>query len=626
MLPAGLLRGRPDLADLARLLGYVRPYLWQLGLATLFSVLYSSSIVGRAALLQPLMDQVVLPAAAERSLESLSGPEQSAAEIAQNRAQLNQNLRSNLRQLLLAAAGLLLLLPLARLGRDYATDWLVTRLHVDLQQRVGEKLLRLPLARHQHRGSGDFLARFSSDTQLATRAQLVVFSDGLHNSAMVISAVAVAVYACWQLALVTLLAGPPILLVMRAFGHRIRRSSAARQSQISEVVQRVLQMLAGIKVIQAFGAEERERETFAREVERYFRKALRVVRNRVYSRSLVEFASQLSFMAMLLVGIFATLSELWGLTPGRLMAFVTITAALYRPAKSGADVYNTLQDALPAVHRLFEILDAAEREPDPPGAAEPVRLERGIRFEKVCFSYDRERVLDELDLEIRAGEVVALVGRTGAGKTTIIDLLLRFYEPAAGRIALDEVDLRQIRRASLHRLFAVVTQEPFLFHDTILENIRYGNRAATMKEVEEAARGANAHEFIARLPLGYDTHVGQAGSLLSGGERQRITIARAMLLDPQVLIFDEATSSLDAKAEQSVQEATANLMRGRTVLIIAHRLVTVRSADRICVLEGGRITQSGSHAELMARPGLYRELVALQLAREAPGAAGAEPG
>jgi subfamily B ATP-binding cassette protein MsbA len=618
MISAWLHR-RPDTADLARLLSFVRPYLVPLLIATGFSVLYSSSIVGRAALLQPLMDQVVLPSAAERSLEAFSGGNESPEEIAQNRVQLQQNVRANLRQLLSAAAALLLLLPLARLGRDYATDWLVARLHVDLQQRVGEKLLRLPLERHLHRGSGDFLARFSHDTQLATRAQLVVFSDGLHNSAMVISAVAVASYACWQLALVTLLAGPPIVLVLRAFGGRIRKSSRARQTQISEVTQRVLQILAGIKVIHAFGAEQRERVAFAREVQRYFRKALRVVRNRVYSRSLVEFASQLSFMAMLLVGIYATLSQLWGLTPGRLMAFVTITAALYRPAKSGADVYNTLQDALPGVRRLFEILDADEREPDSEGAAEPVRLERGIAFEKVSFSYGRERVLHELDLEIRAGEVVALVGRTGAGKTTLIDLLLRFYEPGAGRITLDGVDLRQIRRASLHRLFAVVTQDPFLFHDTILENIRYGNPAATQKEVEEAARAANAHDFIARLPLGYETHVGQAGSLLSGGERQRITIARAMLLDPQLLIFDEATSSLDAKAEQSVQEATANLMRGRTVLIVAHRLVTVRKADRICVLEGGRITESGSHTELLARPGLYRDLVALQLTREEPG-------
>jgi ABC-type multidrug transport system fused ATPase/permease subunit len=220
-------------------------------------------------------------------------------------------------------------------------------------------------------------------------------------------------------------------------------------------------------------------------------------------------------------------------------------------------------------------------------------------------------VLEDVDLEIRAGEVVALVGRTGSGKTTMADLLLRFHEPTQGAILLDGVDLRRIKRRSLHELIAIVTQEPFLFEGSILDNIRYGRRDLTLKEVVDAARAANAHEFIEALPEGYETNVGEFGSQLSGGQRQRVTIARAILRDPQILIFDEATSSLDAKAERAVQEAIHNLMKGRTVLLIAHRLSTVKSADRIAILQDGRIAMVGTHDELMARGGLYRELVEL---------------
>jgi len=287
---------------------------------------------------------------------------------------------------------------------------------------------------------------------------------------------------------------------------------------------------------------------------------------------------------------------------------------LYRPVRAFADVYNVVQDALPASRRIFEVLDAEEVPPDDPDAVELSRLSQGIHFRGVTFSYGRERVLENIDLEIRAGEVVALVGRTGSGKTTMADLLLRFHEPTEGAILLDGVDVRKIQRRSLHELIAIVTQEPFLFEGSILDNIRYGRRDLTLKEVVDAARAANAHEFIEALPEGYETNVGEFGSQLSGGQRQRVTIARAILRDPQILIFDEATSSLDAKAERAVQAAIQNLMQGRTVLLIAHRLSTVKSADRIAILQDGRIAMVGTHDELMARGGLYRELVEITAA------------
>ncbi|MEE8557023.1 MAG: ATP-binding cassette domain-containing protein, partial [Myxococcota bacterium] len=275
--------------------------------------------------------------------------------------------------------------------------------------------------------------------------------------------------------------------------------------------------------------------------------------------------------------------------------------------------YNGLQDALPAAERLFEILDAPTEPEDPPDAVTLESVRTGIRFRDVWFSYGREPVLEGVNLEIPVGMVLAVVGRTGAGKTTLADLLLRFYDPDKGRVEVDGIDLLRLRRDSLRKLVTVVTQEAILFDTTILENIRYGRRNATPKEVIEAAQAAYAHEFIEALPEGYDTTVGELGARLSGGQRQRITIARAILCDPAILIFDEATSALDARAEKAVQEAVVNLMKGRTVLVIAHRLSSVRAADRIAVLEGGRVVDQGTHDELLGRSGIYRDLVELQL-------------
>ncbi|MCP4006971.1 MAG: ABC transporter ATP-binding protein [bacterium] len=610
---------------LLRLLAYARPYSWVVVVAVVFSLLYASGLTGRVYLIKPLIDDIVIPDLNAKSIggllsgeNPLTGPVAPEALEAQ-RAVMRERVDQNLYNIVLAALGIVFLMPLVRLVRDYAVEWVMIRMWADMNMDLGSKFLRLPLAHHVRGKRGDFLARIGSDTMVANRAQGLVFGEAIQHLFQILGALTWAFILCAPLALILLLVGPPVALVLRVFGSRIRRSSQRRQEQISEVLQRLVQILSGIKVIKAFGAEALEFDAYAGEIKRYFRRALKVVRNRVLSRSLVELSSQAQFVSVILVGIYALLSGWWGITLGTFAAFMGVSAMLYAPTKSLTKLYNSVQDALPASTRVFEILDSDE---EVGNVADPVSIERisqGIRFSGVSFNYDREEVLKHIDLEISAGESLALVGPTGSGKTTLADLLLRFHDPTSGTVEIDGIDLRRLERESLRRLTAVVTQEPFLFDTSLLENIRYGRPEASFEEVVEAARAANANEFIEKLPDGLETQVGELGAQLSGGQRQRITVARAILRDPQLLIFDEATSALDAKSEQIVQDAIGNLMEGRTVLVIAHRLSTVQAADRIAVLEDGRITMTGTHDELMSRGGLYRELVDLQLAKPADG-------
>ncbi len=608
-------RGR-QARQLLRLLRYARPYWGPILVTLVFSFAYAGGLTGRAYLMAPLLDGIVLPTATVSSLsdalEHSGRKEAPAEEIEAQRRALEENVTRSWRTLLLFAVVLVVCMPIVHWIRDYSGEWVMTRLLVDVQADLAGKLLRLPLSRHQSDRRGDFISRALSDSGAANRAQSLVFGEAIQDLSIMVTATAAMLFVNWRLAVLAAAVGPPILAVLSLFGRRIRRTSRSRQEQISEVVQRIVQMLAGIKVIKAFRAETLERDALVRELHRFFRRSVRAMRTRVMSRSAVELVTQAGFVLMLLVGVGAIVRGAWELTPGQLAAFVAISAMLYRPMKNLTRLYNSVQDALPSAERLFEVLDAKEDPADPPDAVRVERMRQGLRFRDVYFHYGREEVLRGVDLEIRVGEVVALVGRTGAGKTTIADLLLRFHDPDAGAIELDGIDLRRIRRDRLHELAAVVTQEPFLFDTTILENIRYGRPDASFEEVVAAARAAHADEFVAQLPDGYSTEVGESGARLSGGQRQRLTIARAILRDPQLLIFDEATSSLDAVAEKYVQEAIGALMKGRTVLLIAHRLATVKAADKIAVIEGGRVTAVGTHDELYARDGLYRELAELQ--------------
>jgi ABC transporter fused permease/ATP-binding protein len=498
--------------------------------------------------------------------------------------------------------------------RHYSLSWLGERVVTDLRGLVFDRLLTLPIAWFHERRTGELVGRLAADVTVIEGVVGTELSLAMRNGVQIIGALVMLFVIDVQLTAAMLAIVPPIVLATIWFGRRIRDMQRGVRDELANVSGHVQEAIGAIGTVQGFVREPHEARRYRSGIEGAFQKTLHMVRWRASFFATAMSAGYIGVAAVVWLGGRALIHH--DLTPGAFLSFFLYTFIVVGAIADLAGVWEGLQRAAGATDRLFAVVDTVPdiREPEvakplPPGGG-------AIRFERVSFAYPSRRaqpVLTEVDLEIRPGEVIALVGPSGAGKSTILSLLYRFYDVDGGRVTLEGTDVRELELKSLRRSLAMVAQEPVLFSGTIRDNIGYGRDGATPEEIEAAARDAYAHDFITGFPEGYDTVIGERGTKLSGGQKQRIALARALLADPRVLILDEATSNLDAESEAAVQAALARIMEGRTTIIVAHRLSTVRDADRIVVIDGARVVEQGHHDDLMERRGTYRRLVEHQL-------------
>lgn len=522
---------------------------------------------------------------------------------------------SRLRHLNLAGGTFLTVIIVSKLIsvlKDYRQRILNTRVMLTLRRLLFDRLLHLPLPKLWDMKTGGILSRLTGDIDTTTGLlQMAIVSPSLSIIRLVI-AVAVLLTLNWRLALMAMAVIPGAMLMSFASARRIRPIYRSVRKDVELIDGRVGETFSGIRIVRAFGREMRENLDYMRGRHTVLRKELFAHR-----RELVLWTSWGLLMAgvnVIIIWFGGYLNVVGRASIGDIMAFQWYTFLLLSPVWNIVNSFSELQRSLAATERVFEVLDMDSDKPDRPGAIDAPKVVEEIRFEDVEFEYREGRpVVRDLNVVVPGGSVVALVGRSGAGKTTVTDLVARFHDPTRGRILVNGADIRDFRLNTYRDLLAIVQQDVFLFDGSVRDNIAYGQHKATDAEIEDAARRANAHEFIDKLPLGYQTLVGERGVKLSGGQQQRLAIARAILASPQILILDEATSNLDTESEQLIQASMASLLAGRTTFVIAHRLSTVRRADLILLMDEGRVVERGRHDELMAARGLYHSMVRRQM-------------
>ncbi len=483
----------------------------------------------------------------------------------------------------------------------------------DLRNRLYRHIHELPLGYFTNERTGNLISRIMNDVNVVNSGMSATFFTLIREPLLVMVYLSIAIVLSWKLTAISVVVFPLVLLVIAAVGRRVHRESGLVQERIADLISVLQETISGVKVVKAFGMEDFENRKFEREDEWYFRTILRVTRVRNLASPTTEFLSALAGGAVIWYGGLLVLTQ-DAMKASEFLGFLFVVFQLMPPIKELSNVNNRIQEATAAGRRVFEILDTEPHIKDRPGAVKLERFSTSIDIQNVSFHYiDGDPVLADVDLSIRKGEVVAIVGPSGSGKSTLVDLVPRFYDPVSGAIRIDGADLRDLQLRSLRDKIGIVTQETILFNDTVKNNIAYGLDDCPLEQVIAAAKAANAHTFISEMPRGYASIIGERGVKLSGGERQRLALARAILKNPPILILDEATSALDTESEILVQEAIERLMAGRTSIVIAHRLSTVQHADRIFVLEAGRIVEVGKHEELLRNAGgLYRKLYELQ--------------
>ena len=498
-----------------------------------------------------------------------------------------------------------------------------TSVVADLRRTLFAHLLTLSPRFFGNHKVGDLTSRLTADVGTVYSVTSVALAQLLAQVVTLVGSLSLLVLTSWKLSLLTLAVIPLVIGTAVTIGLRIRRASRAVQDALADANASASEAISGVRVVQSFTAEHAERNRFGVGVQAAFDAAIGRARWQAWMTGLMGFFTFGGLAVILWFGGRQVMSG--ALSPGTLVTFLFYAFQVGGTVAQLTGLYNQFQEALGASGRIFELLDEHSDLPEPAAPAPLTRAEGRVTFEAVTFAYDGHAVLRDLTLDVPAGQIVALVGPSGAGKTTLVSLIPRFWDVSAGTLRLDGTDLRDFALRDLRAQVGLVPQETLLFSGTVGENIRYGRPDATPAEVEAAARAANAHEFITAFDLGYDTVVGERGVKLSGGQRQRIAIARALLKDPRILILDEATSALDNESEALVQAALERLMQGRTTFVIAHRLSTVRNADRILVMDAGHIVQDGTHAQLLAAGGLYRDLYDLQFRQQTAFAADLDP-
>ena len=595
--------------QLFRLLGYAKPYSGSLAASVLLMAIAGIAHALIAVLIKPVFDRVLDPSSADQPVLLLR--------ILGRGIYLNDFMPAQIHNVWTMVAAAVVAVFVTKGVCEYAGNYLVNRVGysavTDLRQGIFERLLRQDAEFYGSHSTGKLMSSIMNDIEKIQVAVSHMLADWLRQTFSALGLLYVVLQTDWRLALVSLTLLPFVLIPTVRIGRRIRKTTRRAQDHAAELNEILQETLSGHVVVKSFGAEAHEARRFREAAERLKRSSLHYVAQQALASPLIEFFGAFTIVALLTYA--RTQIKAGAMTTGEFTSFLVALLMLYEPVKRLTGIHNIFQQALGASQKVFEYLDQRERVRDVAGAARLERFQESLRMERVCFHYPGPAngfSLEEVSIEVNAGEVVAFVGPSGSGKTTLASLIPRFYDVTGGRILIDGHDIRDYTLASLRNKIAIVAQDTFLFNETVESNIRYGRRDATAEEVRQAARNALAEEFILGLPLGYETIIGERGTKLSGGQRQRLAIARALLRNAPLLILDEATSHLDTESERLVQKALANLMEGRTVLVIAHRLSTIRRADKIVVVEGGRIREAGTHEELLREGGLYQRLHEMQ--------------
>ena len=570
------------MADLyKRLLRLSRPHTLKFILAMLCMLVVGLSTAAAAYLVKPALDEIFL----------------------------NKN-ADTLMWIPIAVLIIYLLKGLGSYGQTVLMSYIGHRVVADLRYDLYRHIQLQPLSFFTKNPTGTLMSRITYDVNLVRDTVSEAVTSILKDTFTLIALVFVIFYRDWKLALIAMVVFPIAIYPITAFGRKMRKIARASQITMGSLTSLLQETISGNRIVKAFSMEDHENKRFSKENERLFKLVMKSVSVRAITTPLMEFLGGVGIAAITFYGGYHVIQGTS--TPGTFFSFLAALLMLYEPAKRLTNVNITIQQGLSAAERIFTVMDTIPEIKDREGAGPLPPITREIHFEHVSFSYDKTQVLKDIKLKIKAGEMVAFAGMSGGGKTTLVNLIPRFYDVNDGRILIDDRDIRDVTIGSLRSQIAIVTQQTILFNDTIRNNIAYGDIHKSEEDIVRAAKAANAHDFITKFPEGYDSVIGEQGVKLSGGERQRISIARALLKDAPILILDEATSSLDTESEVEVQDALDKLMKGRTTLVIAHRLSTIRKADRIIVIVDGKIVEEGTHESLLAKEGEYYKLYNMQ--------------